>query len=126
MFTGWSKSLTNITQSISVYAEYKKEVRSYDITYLDEQGNVVEVRNLKFGSSVNQDVLAPEKESNILLNYEFLRWGEKGQTVTGELELTPVYKISLSFSGKIIVVAVIIFILSLCYISHKKKKEKYS
>jgi len=126
VFAGWNRELTNIKQSISVYAEYTTKVRSYDVSYLDEKGNVIEVRNLSYGSTVNQNVEAPEKKSSFLFDYEFLRWGETGQTVTGEMKLKPVYKMQLSSAGKIILVSVVLFMALMVYISNKKKKEKVS
>jgi len=57
---------------------------------------------------------------------EFLRWGETGQTATGEMKLKPVYKMQLSSAGKIILVSVVLFMALMVYISNKKKKEKVS
>lgn len=124
VFTGWDKDLNNITQSISVYAEYTTKVREYTVTYLDEKGNVIETKKLAFGSSVNQELAIPKKNGNLLFEYDFLRWGELGQTVTGDLILKPVYKRSLTFVGKVAIVSVVVFALAIFNTTKKKSKEQ--
>lgn len=110
-FIGWSDSLSDISRNMTVYAEYSQTIRSYEITYVDEDGNVLETMILEYGSPVNQDVEAPEKQGNFFLSYEFAYWGEEGQTVTGEMTVKPVYKTSLTGVGIAIVfvLAIVVF-----------------
>jgi len=124
VFKGWDKSLESITQSINVYAEYETVVKSYTITYVDEKGNIIETKTLKFGASVNQNIEAPKKENDLLFEYEFLRWGEKGQTVTGDMKITPTYKKSFSNVGKFIIVSAGVITVTMLYLLNKKQKEK--
>ena len=122
VFIGWSESVEGVTRSKTVYAEYDEILRKYEITYVDENGNVVKKMTLHYGTMVNQNIEAPTKEGNFFLKYSFVRWGEDGQTVTGEMKIAPVYKTSLTKVGTAIVFfgALIVFA-GIVVITSKKK-----
>lgn len=121
-FAGWSNDLTNIDRNMTVYAEYDAEIRSYIVTYVDRDGNIINQLTLEYGSSVNQDIEAPQKESSFFLKYEFLRWGKEGQTVSGNVQVSPIYKASLTGSSVAIVFFLGIMIFAgIVTIASKKK-----
>ena len=47
-------------------AQYDKVLRTYEITYLDENGHEVDSKILEYGSSVNQNIDPPQKKGNLL------------------------------------------------------------
>ncbi|MBR2909157.1 MAG: M4 family metallopeptidase [Clostridia bacterium] len=122
VFTGWSESVDGVTRSMTVYAEFDEILRKYEITYVDEKGNVVDKLTLYYGTMVNQGIEAPEKKGNFFMDYTFLRWGEDGQVVTGEMKIAPVYKSSLTGIGTAIVffVAIIVFAGIVALVSKKR------
>jgi len=123
-FTGWSQTLENITQSMTVFAEYSIKTMQYEVNYYDEDGNLLSTVILDFGESVNQEIEAPEKKSGFLFEYEFIRWGEEGQTVTGDMNIKPVYRMSLTTAGKAILISVALLIGFLFYYGYNKKKKQ--
>ena len=97
-------------------------MRKYEITYVDEKGKVIDKLTLYYGTMVNQGIEAPEKKGNFFMEYTFLRWGEEGQVVTGEMKIAPVYKSSLTGIGTAIVffVAIIVFAGIVALVSKKR------
>ena len=121
-FEGWSEDLTSIHRSISVYAEYSATLRNYEVKYYDLDGKLIDTLILPYDSLVNAGVDAPEKESNFFFKYKFLRWGEVNQKVTGNLEVKPVYQITLTNAGIISLFVVISFVIACAVFIATKKK----
>lgn len=122
-FIGWDQDFSTITRNMKIKAVYKNLIRSYEITYLDENGHEVEVVTLEYGSSVNQNVKAPEKKGNAFVSYEFLRWGEDGQTVTGEMSVSAVYQVKLT-KLSVGLIAIVLFVLFILIVVFVKKKSR--
>lgn len=122
IFAGWDIDLTNINKNMVAKPVYNRETRSYNISYVDEKGNIIETKSLKYGSYVNQKIKAPEKKGNFFVSYKFVRWGTEGQTVTGELTIKPIYKSTLTLAAKIIITIVVLTAFGgMVYLVNKKK-----
>lgn len=123
-FIGWDQDFSNITRNMKIKANFKSLLRSYEITYLDEDGHEVDVVSLEYGSSVNQSrVKAPEKKGNAFFSYEFTRWGVEGQTVTGDASVYAVYHVKLTklSVGLITVVLFVCFVLIVVLVKKKSR-----
>jgi len=122
-FAGWDSDLTNINKNMVVKAVFTRTTRSYDINYIDEQGNIIETKNLKYGSYVNQEVKAPEKKGTFFVTYKFVRWGSDRQTITGAMSVKPVYEKTLTTASKIIIALVVFSMFgAMVFLINKNKK----
>ena len=125
-FSGWDQDLSVITRSITVRPYYEAFLRDYTVKYYDEKGNLIETRIRSYGSVIEQDVKAPEKKSSFFFSYTFVRWGEKGQLVTGDTDVKPVYSKKLTGVGVATIIFAIILVgvgISVVYIGGKNKKR---
>lgn len=122
-FIGWDTDFTTIDRNMKINAKYKANLRSYEVSFVDEQGEIVQTKNLAYGSSVNQNIDAPEKKGNLFYTYQFVRWGDINQTVTGEMQVSPVYQLKLSkLSIGLITIAVFVaFVLIVVFVNKKSK-----
>lgn len=93
-YYGWGASdggaadaniLKNITEDKTVYAIYTSTVRSYTITYLDDDGSVLKTETLVYGDE--PPAYAPIKEG-----YEHIGWNPTLATVTGDANYVAVWK----------------------------------
>ncbi len=127
IFNGWNKSLDNITRSMTLRPNFDDPLRNYTVTYVDENGNTIEERTRSFGSSIEQDVKAPEKKSSLFFSYKFTRWGKKGQIVLGNTIVKAEYKKSLTGFGIAFFVFLAVMIVGVggtLIFSKKNKKVK--
>lgn len=122
-FVGWNQDFSTITRNMKIEAVYKKTLRSYEITYLDENGHEVEIKSLEYGSSVNQNIQAPQKKGNLFIAYEFVRWGEENQTVSGEMSVYAVYE-ARPTKLSVGLIAIVVFVLFVLIVVFVKKKSR--
>lgn len=123
IFKGWDQDFSTITRNMKIVAQYDKVLRTYEITYLDENGHEVDSKILEYGSSVNQNIDPPQKKGNLFVEYEFVRWGEPNQTVTGEMSVSAVYQPKLT-KLSVGLVAIVVFVLFILIVVFVKKKSR--
>ncbi len=125
-FAGWDKDIESIERSTSVFATYTSTLREYTVHYVDEAGNSIADKVLTYGSDIDQDVEAPQKAGNFFVSYKFVRWGKKGQLVTGEITIKPEYtgKISGGAIALIAFAALVTLAVVIGLILSKKHKVK--
>ena len=122
-FVGYDKDFTNVSRDLVVYALFEATARKYEITYLDDNGNVIEKLLLDYGQLINQDIQFAQKQSNIFIRYTFMGFGEKGQTVVGDATVGPVYKVEITSAGIIMILAIVACIGSVVYVLTKRKSN---
>mgnify|MGYP002853429158 CR=1 FL=1 len=83
----WKENAETITESVTLYAVY--DAKKYQVTYLDEDGNKIKDKMVKYGSSANDESIAPEKDG-----YRFTTWvlDESADHVTGAEDVNNVTK----------------------------------
>ena len=124
IFDGWdSQEYESVDKNLNINAVFRAVLRSYTIEYVDNDGNVIDTRVLKYGDMINQNVKAPEKKGNFFIKYSFVRWGSEGQEVRGDASVKPTYKIVLTSAGSALVTIALIvgFIVLIACISKKTK-----
>jgi len=101
-FEGWVDSagravdFDNITESITVYAEFKSMVNRYTVTFKDETKNEIERITADYGSTVTPPK-APTKPPTEKYTYTFDEWvDENGEPatlsqITADITLYPTY-----------------------------------
>lgn len=82
-FTGWDADLSRVLTDMTVTAQYARKVRNYTVTFTDDAGNVLAVREVPYGSSA----IAPDppvKPADAEYEYEFTGWSGNYKNVTDD------------------------------------------
>ena len=100
-FIGWDRELKPITAEevtdgyVFYHAEYRKELRHYNITYVVD-GKTVETRSAQWGEVIpTPQTQIPEKEG-----YPYAMWYAETETVVGDTTVTAAYADRLSYTAK--------------------------
>ncbi|MBO5935643.1 MAG: InlB B-repeat-containing protein, partial [Clostridia bacterium] len=89
-FTGWDTTPVAATVDATYTAQFKAEKRSYTITWLDDEGNLIDTTTVKYGDTPTHS--APTKESTPEFSYEFTGWSPAVVAVTGDKTYTATFK----------------------------------
>ena len=84
-FTGWDVDFSNVTENLTVTAQYKETV-TYRVVFFDEIGNVLSEQMVEEGKSA----VAPEAPAKS--GYTFIGWDKDFSNVTGELRIYTKYE----------------------------------
>lgn len=83
-FTNWDKDFTNINNDMEINAVFEKN--KYDVNFYDNNGNLVETKEVEYGDSVE----GPELED--IEGYEFIGWDVELSSITGPTDVNPIYQ----------------------------------
>ena len=83
-FTNWDKYFTNINNDMEINAVFEKN--KYDVNFYDNNGNLVETKEVEHGDSVE----GPELED--IEGYEFIGWDVELSSITGPTDVNPIYQ----------------------------------
>ena len=93
VFNGWYPEISAVTSDITYTATYQEELRKYTITWVDEDGTVLETDNdVPYGTTPEYNDALPTKESTDAYNYIFDGWDEEIVAVTGDATYKATYK----------------------------------
>ena len=81
-FKDWDKTLSPITESTEFYAEYDSTRRSYEITWKDENGKVIDTTTVEYGTKPTHSDL--KKDATDEFAYDFAGWEPAVSAVTGK------------------------------------------
>ncbi|MCR4598305.1 MAG: Ig-like domain-containing protein, partial [Acetatifactor sp.] len=100
-FAGWTSStadyasgeaLPPVTADITYTARISSTVRSYTVTWEDEDGEILEKdEHVPYGITPTFDGETPEKESDAQYNYTFSGWNNAPMPVTGDATYVATY-----------------------------------
>lgn len=88
-FIGWSPAVDMVTREITYTAVYDENVRSYTITWLNDDGSLLDTTQYLYGSLPQHEY--PEKQSTDYYHYIFVTWSPEISEVTGDVEYSAVY-----------------------------------
>lgn len=83
-FTNWDKDFTNINNDMEINAVFEKN--KFDVNFYDNNGNLVETKEVEYGDSVE----GPELED--IEGYEFIGWDVELSSITGPTDVNPIYQ----------------------------------
>lgn len=90
-YKGWSEALTNITEDKVIYATYTETVRTYTVTFYDEDGTtVLNTQQVAYGGS---STYTYKKDNHI-----FLGWTPEPTNITSDLACIGAWQESYSFA----------------------------
>ena len=83
-FAGWDKSIDFVEGDLTVVALYRAELRSYSVTFLNEDGSYYDQVKAKYGSDASELCMPPQKPSNEIYDYVFAGWKGDLTCITGD------------------------------------------
>ena len=91
-FSGWTPEVKKVTGAAVYTAEYQSELRSYTISFVGEDGDVLETQTLTYGSTPAYTGEAPVKAADAKYSYSFAGWDPVPAEVTGDQTYTAVFE----------------------------------
>lgn len=73
-FVGWDKTITNVTEDITVKALYN--AKEYTVKFVDKDGNEIASQKVAYGQDANMDIEIPEVEG-----YKFKGFSNDGKNI---------------------------------------------
>lgn len=90
IFKGWSPEVVEVVGDATYTATYEATVRLYEIKFVDDEGNVMDIQNLEYGTY--PDLPSTNKESTEEFAYYFEGWDKAIETATEDTTYTATYK----------------------------------
>ena len=85
-FKGWNPEITAVTGNVTYTAEYTSTVNTYTVTWVDENGNVLETdTDVAYGTMPSYDGETPTKADDDSYSYTFSGWTPEVSSVTGNV-----------------------------------------
>ena len=93
-FNGWSPEVSEVTGNVTYTATYSSNIRSYTITWQNEDGTVIDTTEVEYDQMPSHD--APVKAGGEHYSYIFAGWTPTLAKVTEDAT----YKASFTYSGE--------------------------
>ena len=85
VFSGWTPEVVPANANTTYVATYVEELRQYKVTWVDEDGSVIETdEHVPYGTTPEFNSLEPTKKSTAEYDYTFAGWTPEVTPVTGE------------------------------------------
>lgn len=85
-FTGWTPAVDKVNGNITYKAVYQQSLRSYTVTWYDDDGKtVLATDTVTYGSMPNYTGEVPSKAADNMQTYEFAGWTPELSVVTGDV-----------------------------------------
>ena len=91
-FSGWDTDFSRVTSDLTVTAVYSAEVNKYKVTFVDDDGTVLNTQEVEYGKAAVAPK-DPSKENTPDYIYTFSKWDVDFSCVTSDLTVTAVYDI---------------------------------
>ena len=89
-FSGWEPVVAEVTGDATYKATFRKETRSYSITWQDDAGNTIDTVRVTYGTKPAHT--EPVKEADQQYTYTFSGWEPAVAEVTGDATYKAAYK----------------------------------
>jgi hypothetical protein len=93
-FSGWDKSLDNITGDSTFVAQFSEKTIKYTVTFKNYDGTVLKEAQTEYGGSVSFDLADPTRPDEGRNHYTFNGWDANLAVVSKDIVATARYKIS--------------------------------
>ena len=90
-FAGWEPDFELVSSNTTYTAKYTATLRSYDVTWQDENGTALDAQTLYYGTTPEYAGETPTKAATPKYTYTFAGWMPEVATVTGEATYTAKY-----------------------------------
>src|SRR5690554_4982673 len=85
VFTAWQQDYTNITDNLSVYPTFEPKLRTFDVVFVNYDGQETIVK-VEYGKSAVGKVVTPYQPG-----YRFVNWDKDISYITSELTVRAIY-----------------------------------
>ncbi len=89
-FSKWDKDFSNITEDLTVTAEYTSTVRSYTVTFVDYNGEELSKQTVEYGKGATAPE-NPTRPADAQYTYTFSKWDKDFSSIKGDLTVTAQY-----------------------------------
>ena len=93
-FAGWDKEISKVTGATTYTATYSATIRSYTITFVNEDGSEISSTKVAYGKSPTTPE-DPTKSSTAQYTYAFAGWDKEIAKVTGATTYTATYSVTI-------------------------------
>ena len=90
-FIGWDKVIEPATENVTYKAMYNETVNKYLVTFVDENGDVLEEREFEYGKTPFYSGETPTKDNTAENTYSFAGWDKEIVAVTEDVTYTATY-----------------------------------
>ena len=91
-FKSWTPAVSEVTGNVTYTAEYDQTVNTYTVTWVDEDGTVLETdENVEYGTVPTYDGTGPSKAADEKYSYAFSGWTPEVTAVTGDVTYKATY-----------------------------------
>ncbi len=90
-FIGWDKVIEPATENVTYKAMYNETVNKYLVTFVDENGDVLEEREFEYGKTPFYSGETPIKDTTAENTYSFAGWDKEIVAVTEDVTYTATY-----------------------------------
>ena len=90
-FIGWDKVIEPATENVTYKAMYNETVNKYLVTFVDENGDVLEEREFEYGKTPSYSGETPTKDNTAENTYSFAGWDKEIVAVTEDVTYTATY-----------------------------------
>lgn len=90
VFTGWDTPFIEVTEDLTVKAQYEQKINEYKVTFLDYNGDILSIQSIPYG----EDALAPSdpvRAGDAQYSYTFKGWNGDYTSVTKDVVVTALY-----------------------------------
>lgn len=92
IFNGWDNEVNSITGNTTYIATYTSIIKSYTVTWKNEDGTVLETdKNVPYGTTPEYNGPIPTKQGDAQYAYTFSGWDKEIANVTGDVVYTATY-----------------------------------
>ncbi len=91
-FVGWTPEVAAVTGVATYSAVFDSTVRSYVVTFKNDNGKVLQAVNVRYGETPKYTGYTPEKPADEEYTYEFDGWSPEIVAVTGAATYTAQFK----------------------------------
>ncbi len=89
-FAGWTPEVATVQGDVTYMATYTSTLRSYTITFLNEDGSVLKTEEVEYGT-MPEAPSTPTKDEDAGYTYTFSGWNPSIVSVTGEATYTATF-----------------------------------
>ncbi len=96
LFSGWNKSLTNITADTEVTATFEEIVNRYTVTFINDDGTRLGSDEVEYGGTAVYPNETPTIPATAKYSYEFIGWDKPLTNITEDCERYAQYRSSVN------------------------------